>query len=550
MARAALLRSFPPPRVRPFSSPAAAPSPLTGGGSSAPRAAQGRESGGAAGFRTELPEFSPESPMLRAAAEAALRRVSPAPARSVHAQFRRGPELRVAWVPLYRRLSKLPPAAPLGCVAAELDRWLRERQPLCEHQLLFYVRKLRNFRQHRRALELIDWMEARGAYLLPGDHALRLDLVCKVNGLEAAEEYFSSLPDMHKSVKTYSSLLNCYAEHKPEKGLELYEKMRTMNIVPNTLVYKNLMSLYLKAGQPEKVLKTFEEMRGNGIQTDNFTYCILTESHIMVNGLESTKKFLEDLEKSIPVHWSLYTVLANNYNKVGQFDKAELALKKAEEVMDKGEMFAWHNLLSLYASSGNLSEVKRLWVSLKSELKICSNRSYLVMLSSLKKLDDFDSMQQVFQEWEFTQQSFDMRIPNVMIRAYLAKDMTDEAEALRQAAMAQGRSDPMTFYIFAESYLEKSRTDAALQVWRDAEKIVNTPNWAPRPEFVKRFLKHFEEAKDVDGMESFCACLEKLECLDADARDALCRTYVAAGRTNPSSIIHRTEEDQVETRPG
>ena len=92
--------------------------------------------------------------MLRAAAEAALRRVSPAPARSVHAQFRRGPELRVAWVPLYRRLSKLPPAAPLGCVAAELDRWLRERQPLCEHQLLFYVRKLRNFRQHRRALEV------------------------------------------------------------------------------------------------------------------------------------------------------------------------------------------------------------------------------------------------------------------------------------------------------------------------------------------------------------------------------------------------------------
>ncbi|XP_037487958.1 pentatricopeptide repeat-containing protein At4g01990, mitochondrial-like [Triticum dicoccoides] len=473
--------------------------------------------------------------MLRTAATAALRRVSPpasqVPAGFVHAECRQGPILRAAWLPLYRRLSKLPPAA---CVAPELDRWLRERQPLSQHQLLSYVRKLRNFSDHVVCLQLIDWMEARGACLLTGDHALRLDLVCKMNGLEAAEEYFSSLPDMHKSVKTYSSLLNCYAEHKPEKGLELYEKMRTMNIVPSTLVYQNLMSLYLKAGQPEKVLRTFEEMRGNGIRTDNFTYCILTEGHIMLNGPESTEKFLEDFEKSIPVHWSMYTVLANNYNKVGQFDKAELALKKAEEVMDKGEMFAWHNLLSLYASSGNLSEVKRLWVSLKLALRICSNRSYLVMLSSLKKLDDFDSMQQVFREWELTQQSFDMRIPNVMIQAYLAKDMTDEAEALRQAAMAQGRSNPVTFYIFAESYLEKSRIEAALQVWRDAEKIVNTPNWAPRPELVKRFLKHFEEAKDVDGMESFCSCLEKLECLDADARDALSRTYVAAGRTNPS----------------
>lgn len=452
---------------------------------------------------------------------------------------------------MYKRLSKLPPAAPLGCVAAELDRWLCERKPLCGHQLLFYVRKLRNFRQHRRALELMDWMEARGANLLPGDHALRLDLICTVNGLEAAEEYFLSLPDMYKSVKTYSSLLHCYAEHKAEKALELYEKMRTMNIVPNTLVYKNLMSLYLKTGQPEKILQTFEEMRANGVRTDNFTYYMLTESHIMLNGLESTEKFLEDLEKSIPVHWSLYTRLADSYNKVGQFDKAGLTLKKAEEVMDRGEMFAWHNLLSLYASSGNLSEVKRVWSSLRSELKISSNRSYLVMLSALKKLDDFDCMQQVFQEWELTQESYDMRIPNVMIKAYLAKDMTDEAEALRQTAMAQGHSNPLTFYIFTESYLEKSRTEAALEVWRDAGKMVKTPNWAPPPELVKRFLKHFEEAKDVDGMESFCACLEKLECLDTDARDALSRTYVAAGRKNLSSVAHhQIEEDSIETRPG
>ena len=169
---------------------------------------------------------------------------------------------------------------------------------------------------HVVCLQLIDWMEARGAYLLPGDHALRLDLVCKVNGLEAAEEYFLSLPDMHKSVKTYSSLLNCYAEHKPEKGLELYEKMRTMNIVPNTLVYKNLMSLYLKAGQPEKVLSTFEEMRESGISANNFTYFTLIESYIRMNDLEAAEKVLEELEKVAPVHWSLYTLMANNYIKL------------------------------------------------------------------------------------------------------------------------------------------------------------------------------------------------------------------------------------------
>ncbi|KQJ99191.1 pentatricopeptide repeat-containing protein At4g01990, mitochondrial [Brachypodium distachyon] len=454
-----------------------------------------------------------------------------------------------AWARLYTRLSTLPPDAPLGCLAAELDQWLRERRPLSEQQLFSYVRKLRSYRHYKRALELMDWMEARGASLQLGHHAVRLGLVCKVNGLEAAEEYFWSLPEMFKSIKTYSSLLNCYAEHrKADKGLELFEKMKAMNITPSTLVYNNLMDLYLKTDQPEKIPTTFEQMRENHVRTDSFTYYMLTQSYIMVNDLKSAEKFVEELEKSTPVPWSLYTVLANNYNKLAQFDKAVLALKKAEEVMDRSEISAWHNLLSLYASSGNSSEVKRVWESLKSAFTKCINRSYLVMLSALKKLDDFDSLQQLFQEWESTHERYDMRITNVMIEAYLAKDMTDEAEALRQTAMAKGHSNVTTFYIFVVSYLEKSRTSEALDIWRDAEKMVKTPNWVPPKELVTRFLKHFEEAKDVDGMEAFWEHLKKLGCLDAEAYGALIRTYAAAGRTN-TSISRRIEEDRVEIGP-
>ncbi|XP_044364934.1 uncharacterized protein [Triticum aestivum] len=57
------------------------------------------------------------------------------------------------------------PAAALGqqqWVAPELDRWLRERQPLCQHQLLSYARKLRNFRHHRHALESKGWAQLEG----------------------------------------------------------------------------------------------------------------------------------------------------------------------------------------------------------------------------------------------------------------------------------------------------------------------------------------------------------------------------------------------------
>ena len=77
----------------------------------------------------------------------------------------------------------------------------------------------------------MDWMESRGAKLIPGHQALRLGLVSIVHGIQAAEEYFWSLPDISKSLKTYSCLLNCYGEHRmASKGLELYEKMKVMDI--------------------------------------------------------------------------------------------------------------------------------------------------------------------------------------------------------------------------------------------------------------------------------------------------------------------------------
>uniref|UniRef100_A0A453N601 Pentacotripeptide-repeat region of PRORP domain-containing protein n=1 Tax=Aegilops tauschii subsp. strangulata TaxID=200361 RepID=A0A453N601_AEGTS len=197
---------------------------------------------------------------------------------------------------------------------------------------------------------LMDWMESRGAKL---HQALRLGLVSKVHGIQAAEEYFWSLPD--KSKETYSCLLNCYGEHGMAcKGLELYEKMKVMDIVPNTLLYNSLMTLYQKAGQPEKIPSTFEEMRESGISANNFTYFTLIESYITMNDLEAAEKVLEELEKVAPVHWSLYTLMANSYIKLELFGKSEVALKKAEEVMDKAELLSILAIQPRLRGSGSL----------------------------------------------------------------------------------------------------------------------------------------------------------------------------------------------------
>ncbi|XBI44850.1 hypothetical protein VPH35_109454 [Triticum aestivum] len=478
--------------------------------------------------------------LRRAVAAEAGRRIPLAPARLAHelaqpqaesvVPDRRG--LEPSWVPLYKRISKVSHGRPPGIVAAEMDEWLRQRLRLSQDQVLAYVRELTKFKKNEGALELLDWMEAHGAKLRLGHHALRLDLISKVRGIQAAEEYFWSLPDICKSVKTYSCLLNCYGKHGlAYKGLELYEKMKAKNIVPDKLVYNNLMILYQKAGQPEKIQSTFEEMRGSGVSANKFTYFTLIESYITMNDLDAAEKVLAELQKVAPVHWSLYTRMANNYIKLKLFGKAEIALKKAEEVMDKADLCSWYALLSLHAHCGNSTEVKRIWKSLKSTFKKCLNRSYLVMLQALSMIDDFESLQQIFQEWQSSHEHYDTRIANVMIKAYLDKGIIDEAEAIRQSTMAQGHCDEEMVYIFAEFYLDKSDVNTALEILRDAKNMVTAHKWVLSKELVSRFLKHYEESKDVAGAESFLECLKKLECLDPDAYEAMMQTYVVAGRT-------------------
>ena len=66
-----------------------------------------------------------------------------------------------------------------------------------------------------------------------------------------------------------------------------------------------------------------------------------------------------------------------------------MMLKMLEEQVKPKQRDAYHCLLGLYAGTGNLGEVHRVWDSLKSVSPV-TNFSYLVMLSTLRRLNDME----------------------------------------------------------------------------------------------------------------------------------------------------------------
>ena len=165
-------------------------------------------------------------------------------------------------------------------------------------------------------MQIMEWMELRKIRYSSVDHALRLDLISKINGISAAEDYFNDLPPIAKDRLTYGALFNCYCkESMEEKALSLFKVMDELNFISSDLVFSNLMSLYMKMNQPEKVIHLVQDMKQRNIPMGAFTYVLWMNSYASLNDIEGVERVLSEDENK--PNWTTYSNLAAIYVKAG-----------------------------------------------------------------------------------------------------------------------------------------------------------------------------------------------------------------------------------------
>lgn len=346
------------------------------------------------------------------------------------------------------------------------------------------------------------------------DFAIRVDLIAKVRGIACAENYFDNLPEVAKIQPTYGALLNSYVREKLTEKAEVHmKKMKELGYATTTLPYNELLTLYRNTGKFEKVSFVMQEMEKNNISQDKFTYNIRMSICAIMSDIDGVEKILEEMRCNplVDIDWSTCGNLANIYIKAGCFDKAELTLKEMEKKMNRKDREAFNYIITLCASAGNKDRVLRMWHLLKLSFPKLTNMSFICMLTSLLKLGDLEGAENIFKEWESAGLTYDFRVPNILLDAYVRKGLIEKAEFLLEHIL-EGKENPIskTWEIIAEGYLKNTQIDKAVHAMNKALSSMEQGGWQPKPANLLFILKHFQEHGDVVHTEQYLKMLRDM----------------------------------------
>ncbi|CAM0949913.1 unnamed protein product [Alopecurus aequalis] len=445
---------------------------------------------------------------------------------------------------LGKRLLKL--IYPKRSALVELRRWAEEGRTVQKYQLNRVVRELRKYRRFKHALEICEWMRTQPEMkLLPGDHAVHLDLVAKVRGLASAEKFFEDMPERAKGPSTCNALLHAYVQHGVrDKAEAMLREMADAEYLKCALPFNHMMSLYMSTGELEKVPEMIKELRRYTIP-DLVTYNIWLTYCSRKNSVKSAEKVYDQMkdDRVLP-DWMTFSLLASIYINAGLHVKGRDALVEMEKRASRKERTAYSSLLTMYASLSDRGNLDRVWTKMRETFRKFSDAEYKCMLTSLTRFGDIAAAESVYGEWESESGTKDSRIPNTILSFYIKNGKMEKAESFLQYIVHKGvKPSYSTLELFVWGYLgNDERVGKVLECMKKALSALE--KWEPNPELVAALFSHIEKKGDIEAAEELLVVLRGAGYVTTEIYNSVLRTYANA-EMMPLIIDERMDEDKV-----
>lgn len=271
--------------------------------------------------------------------------------------------------------------------------------------------------------------------LSDSDYAVRIDLMTKVFGVDAAERYFQGLPKSAKTSETCTALLHSYAAAKlTDRAEDLFETMKDLPLT--AITYNEMMTLYMSVGEFEKVALIVEELKRQNVEPDLFTYNIWISSCAASLDFDGVRTILDEMSQDTKCNgdWKRYRDLAMIYINSGQLSSSSgsNSLVDSEVGITLREWITYDFLIILQAGLGKKEMIDQIWKSLSMTKQKMASRNYMCILSAYLMLGCVKEMRQVIHEWKqcpssvFCSSDYDR-----LLGALDEAGLTEKAESLR-----------------------------------------------------------------------------------------------------------------------
>lgn len=284
-----------------------------------------------------------------------------------------------------------------------------------------------------RKSQISEWMVSHDEFVLSdSDYAIRIDLMTKVFGIDAAERYFEGLPLSAKTSETCTALLHSYAGAKlMEKAEQFYERIKDSNLSFSALMYNEMMTLYMSVGQVEKVALVVEELKRKHVVPDIFTYNLWISSCASTLNIDEVRKILDEMSIDSGSNGGLsnYINLVKIYIEASHLVNAESSpLVEADKSITQREWITYDFLIILYAGLGNKDKIDQIWKSLRMTKQKMTSRNYICILSSYLMLGHMKEIKEVIDQWkQSTTSEFDISACNRLLYAFKDVGLIEKA---------------------------------------------------------------------------------------------------------------------------
>ncbi|XP_021276263.1 pentatricopeptide repeat-containing protein At5g09450, mitochondrial [Herrania umbratica] len=325
---------------------------------------------------------------------------------------------------------------PKRSATTVIEKWVGEGNRVSISDLRRISKELRKSQRFKHALEISEWVVTHEEYKLSdSDYAIRIDLMTKVFGIDAAERYFEDLPPTAKTSETYTALLHCYAAAKlTEKAEELFERIKGLALSISALTYNEIMTLYMSIGQVEKVYLVVEELKRHKVAPDIFTYNLWISSCAAALNIDQVKRILDEMrcDSSCNDGWVRYISLVTVYVNASHLSNAESSSPiETEKRITQREWITYDFLVMLYAGLGNKDKIDQIWKSLRMTKQKMTSRNYICISSSYLILGHSKEVGEVIDQWKQSNTAdFDISTCNRILTAFTEVGLTEKAHDL------------------------------------------------------------------------------------------------------------------------